>query len=268
MEYIFLVYKGDKMKNKLSNKDIKYTILKNKVEELIYYLSDLIDDNNTNEDISLLVDEIFTEISNLRIGLELNSLKSITRNITLDSTVYIKEGKIKDEKLIALILSVQDELNNIKHIIKYPKKVWEKLYPLLGCISIIGSVILFIFAAIEKNLFCSIFVVLFFILFILCIVLTITTTQDNLKFSSIFSNLPYENCSLIYITKKNNKDSFFVKYKNGYAIAMNYYQDNDEYIINIFKDNNLNDILRSISVKKRYETIYVLKELMLEIEKM
>ena len=38
MEYIFLVYKGDKMKNKLSNKDIKYTILKNKVEELIYDL--------------------------------------------------------------------------------------------------------------------------------------------------------------------------------------------------------------------------------------
>ncbi len=110
-------------------KSNKLEKLKNKIENLIYYISDLID-TNSYDNITLLEEVILTEISDLRIGVNLGRLKMPTKNIELVSMSYVKSGSITDDKLKELIIDVQEELYKLRNEIKYPHQIMEKIYPL------------------------------------------------------------------------------------------------------------------------------------------
>lgn len=247
-------------------KSNKLEKLKNKIENLIYYISDLID-TNSYDNITLLEEVILTEISDLRIGVDLGRLKMPTKNIELVSMSYVKSGSITDDKLKELIIDVQEELYKLRNEIKYPHQIMEKIYPLLGCASIFISVGLFIFAAIEQKSIFWVLPIIFFIPFIVCIVLTIKTTQNNLKFSIMFPNLPYEKCSYVFTLTNNDQDILHIDFKNGYSIEVGFLEDINEYTIDVIKDKDWENIYQTFTVKKRFEIVYVLKELMLEIEK-
>lgn len=246
-------------------KSNKLEELKNKIENLIYYISDLID-TNSYDNITLLEEVILTEISDLRIGVDLGRLKMPTKNIELVSMSYVKSGSITDDKLKELIIDVQEELYKLRNEIKYPNKLMEKIYPLMGCLSIFIAVGLFIFAAFKQKIIYWVFPIVFFIAFIICIVLTIKTTQSNLKFNKMFPNLPYEKCSYVFTMTKKDQDMLHIEYKNGFAIEVGFLEEINQYAIDVIKDQNWENIYQTFTVKKRFEIVYVLKELMLEIE--
>ena len=64
-----------------------------------------------------------------------------------------------------------------------------------------------------------------------------------------------------------DQDMMTVTFPNGYEIDLGYYEPDDNYIITIVKDDNWNNIIEEIPVKKRSELEPILQSMIYKYEK-